>query len=67
MGNLHVLVTPWAVCWIDGERIDQTPCMLDDLPVGRYRVRLENSAMHKVETLTATVTAGDTTTIERAW
>jgi hypothetical protein len=66
-GSLHVLVTPWAVCWIDGERIDQTPCMLDDLPVGRYRVRLENGVMRKVETLTATVTSGETTTIERAW
>jgi hypothetical protein len=41
--------------------------MLDDLPVGRYRVRLENNVMHKVETLTATVTSGETTTIERAW
>jgi hypothetical protein len=66
-GNLHLLVTPWAVCSVDGERIDQTPCMLDDLPVGRYRVRLENNVMHKVETLTATVTSGETTTIERAW
>ncbi|TMQ17457.1 MAG: hypothetical protein E6J90_22315 [Deltaproteobacteria bacterium] len=66
-GNLHMLVTPWAVCWVDGERIDQTPCMLDDLPVGRYRVRLENSVMHKLETLTATVKPGETTTIERAW
>jgi serine/threonine-protein kinase len=66
-GNLHLLVTPWAVCSVDGERIDQTPCMLDDVPVGRYRVRLENNVMHKVETLTATVTSGETTTIERAW
>jgi serine/threonine-protein kinase len=66
-GSLHLLVTPWAVCWVDGERIDQTPCMLDGLPVGRYRVRLENSVAHKEETLTATVTSGETTTIERTW
>jgi hypothetical protein len=66
-GNLHLLVTPWAVCWVDGEKIDQTPCMLDGLPVGHYRVRLENSRVHKDETLTATVTAGETTTIERIW
>jgi serine/threonine-protein kinase len=66
-GNLHLLVTPWAVCWVDGERIDQTPCMLDGLPVGRYRVRLENSVAHKDEILTAAVTAGETTTIEKTW
>jgi serine/threonine protein kinase len=66
-GNLHLLATPWAVCWVDGEKIDQTPCMLDGLPVGRYRVRLENSRAHKDDTLTATVTAGQTTTIERTW
>ncbi|MEO7731663.1 MAG: protein kinase [Kofleriaceae bacterium] len=66
-GNLHLLVTPWAVCWVDGEQIDQTPCILDGLPVGRYRVRLQNNVAHKDETLTAAVTAGETTTIERTW
>jgi hypothetical protein len=66
-GNLHLLVTPWAWCWVDGERVDQTPCMLDGLPVGRYRVRLENGVAHKDEILTATVTSGETTTIERTW
>ena len=66
-GSLHLFVTPWAVCWVDGERIDQTPCLLDGLPVGRYRVRLENTVAHKNETLTATITAGATTTIERTW
>jgi hypothetical protein len=55
------------MCWVDGERIDQTPCMLDGLPAGRYRVRLENKVAHKDEMLTATVNAGETTTIERTW
>ena len=66
-GNLHVLATPWAVCWVDGERVAQTPCLLDGLPVGRYRLRLENNIVHKDEMLTATVSAGETTTIERKW
>jgi serine/threonine protein kinase len=66
-GNLRLLATPWAVCWVNGEKLDQTPCILDDVPVGRYRVRLQNTVLNKDETINVVVTSGETTTIERAW
>jgi serine/threonine protein kinase len=66
-GNLHLLATPWALCWVDGEALDQTPCLFDGVPAGRYRVRLKNPDAGKDETMTVMVNPGETTTIEKEW
>jgi len=66
-GKLSVLVTPWALVWLDGKELDQTPVVLDDVPAGRHRLRLKNTVAGKDETMTITVDPDHKTTIERAW
>jgi len=66
-GKLSVLVTPWALVWLDGKELDQTPVVLDDVPAGRHRLRLKNTIAGKDETMTITVDPDHKTTIERAW
>lgn len=66
-GKLTILVTPWALVWLDGKPVDQAPVVVDDVPVGRHRLRLKNEIAKKDETTTVMVTAGQTTTVQRTW
>lgn len=65
-GRLSVVVKPWAILWIEGKVIGQTPYRAP-LPAGRYRIRITNEDAGKDETMTVTVTANKTTTVERNW
>jgi len=65
-GELAILVKPWALIWLNGKSAGQTP-FREKLPVGRYRLRIQNDETGKDETVTVTVTADKTTTIERTW
>lgn len=66
-GKLTILVTPWALAWLDGKPLDQTPVVLEDAPVGRHRLHLENKIVKREETLTVTINPDQPTTIQRTW
>jgi serine/threonine protein kinase len=65
-GELAISVKPWAMIWINGRSVGQTP-FRDRFPAGRYRVRLQNEDAGKDEVTTVTVSADQTTTLQRAW
>jgi serine/threonine-protein kinase len=66
-GKLTILVTPWALVWLDGKPVDQAPIVIEDVPAGRHRLRLKNDIAKKDETTIVTVTADQTTTVQRTW
>jgi serine/threonine-protein kinase len=66
-GKITILVTPWALVWLDGKPLDQTPVVLDDVPAGRHHLRLQNSLAKKDETITIVVNPDQPTTIQRTW
>ena len=66
-GKVTILVTPWALVWLDGKPLDQTPVVLDDVPAGRHRLRLQNSIVKQDETTTIVVTPEQPLTIQRTW
>jgi serine/threonine-protein kinase len=63
-GYLHVLATPWAEVWVDGQRIDVTPFARGlPLPPGTHYI----TPVHPnapVEKRTIDVVAGETRTID---
>jgi hypothetical protein len=66
-GKVTILVTPWALVWLDGKPLDQTPVVVDDVPAGRHRLRLQNSIMKRDETTVIVVTPDQPITIQRTW
>jgi len=65
-GELAILVRPWALIWLDGKPSGQTPFRAA-VPAGRYRVRLVNDELGKVETTTVVVEPDRDATVERSW
>jgi len=63
-GYLHVLATPWAEVWVDGQRIDVTPFARGlPLPPGTHYITLVHPNA-PVEKRTIDVVAGETRTID---
>jgi serine/threonine-protein kinase len=63
-GYLHVLATPWAEVWVDGQRIDVTPFARGlPLPPGTHYITLVHPNA-PVEKRTIEVVAGETRTID---
>jgi hypothetical protein len=65
-GELAVLVKPWALLWLNGKPMNQTPYR-ETIPAGRYRLRLKNDDLGKDESIVVTVSPDHTTIIERKW
>lgn len=65
-GELAIVVKPWAMVSLNGKPIGQTP-VHRTLPVGTYRIRIANDHIEKEETMSVTVSRGQTTTVERTW
>ena len=65
-GELAIIVSPWAVIWLDDKRRGQTP-FREDVPAGRYRLRLTNDEVGQDEIMIVTVEPDRTKTIERSW
>ena len=63
-GTLHVDVTPWCLVELDGKPLGESPIKVD-VPVGNHRVMLTNKK--RTETVTVTIKADKTTTVERHW
>jgi hypothetical protein len=66
-GELVVMVTPWAAIWLNGRSLPGGTPYRTKVSVGRHRVRIANDDLRRQESLTVTVTANETTTIERTW
>ncbi len=63
-GTLVVRAFPALTVYIDGRRIHDTP-LTREIGVGRHRLRLVNLDTGHDETVSVTITDGQTTTIER--
>jgi hypothetical protein len=63
-GYLHVLATPWAEVWVDGQRVDVTPFARGiPLPVGTHYITLVHPNA-PVEKRTIDIVSAETRTID---
>jgi serine/threonine protein kinase len=65
-GELAILVRPWAIAWLNGRKLGQTP-FRDTVPAGKYRLRLANEDLSRDEITIINVVPDQTTTIQRSW
>ncbi len=65
-GELAIVVRPWALIWLNGKSLGQTP-FREAIPAGRYRLRIANDDVGKDETTLVTVNPDQTTTVQRVW
>jgi serine/threonine-protein kinase len=65
-GELAIVVKPWALIWLNGKSLGQTP-FREAIPAGRYRLRIANDDVGKDETTLVTVSPDQTTTVQRSW
>jgi serine/threonine-protein kinase len=65
-GELAIIVKPWALIWLNGKSLGQTP-FREAIPAGRYRLRIANDDVGKDETTLVTVNPDRTTTVQRSW
>lgn len=66
LGQLAILVRPWAAITLNGKASGATPYR-QNVPAGRYRIRLSNEDIGQSEVLNVTVEPNQTTTVERKW
>jgi hypothetical protein len=66
-GTLNVFVRPWAIVYIDGARLRQTPVQNYELGSGKHVVELVNDPKGKREKLTITLKAGESQEIRKDW
>jgi hypothetical protein len=64
-GFLSVFVHPWAIVFVDGTRLRQTPLEGFELPAGRHMVELVNDGQKRKERVGVVIRAGDTEEIRR--
>jgi serine/threonine protein kinase len=65
-GELAILVRPWAMAWLNGRELGQTP-FRNTVAAGKYRLRLVNEDLSIDETTVITVVPDQVTTIQRSW
>jgi len=65
-GELAIIVKPWALIWLNGKSLGQTP-FREAIPAGRYRLRIANDDAGKDETTLVTINPDQTTTVQRSW
>ena len=66
-GALSVHVRPWAIVYIDGAKIRQTPLDGHTLAAGLHVVELVNEGIHKKEKVTLDIRANGHEEIRRDW
>ena len=66
-GALSVHVRPWAIVYIDGAKIRQTPLDGHQLGAGLHVVELVNEGIHKKEKVTLDIRANGHEEIRRDW
>ncbi|HEX3474246.1 MAG TPA: protein kinase [Kofleriaceae bacterium] len=65
-GELVILVRPWAMIWLNGQELGQTP-FRNTVAAGKYSLRIANDNLGIDETTTITVIPDRSTKIERSW
>jgi hypothetical protein len=66
-GTLSVHVRPWAIIYIDGAKIRQTPLDGHSIAAGLHVVELVNEGIHKKEKVTLEVRSNGHEEIRRDW
>jgi serine/threonine-protein kinase len=66
-GTLSVRVRPWAIVYVDGAKIRQTPLDGHTLTAGLHVVELVNDGLKKKEKVTVEVRANGSEEIRRDW
>jgi hypothetical protein len=66
LGELAIIVRPWASITLNGKDGGVTP-FRENVPAGRYRIRIYNDDIGRSDTVTVTVEPNKTTTVERKW
>lgn len=67
VGRLKVVVDPWAEVYLNGIKIGSTPLAAKKLPVGEYKIRLENPAIGKKINKTIIIKPEEDTLIRHVW
>ena len=66
--TLTILVRPWAIVYVDGKKIQQTPLRNYPISVGNHKLLLVNDTKGKREEIKLKVTAGEAIPeIKRTW
>ena len=66
-GAVTIRVRPWAIVYVDGARLRQTPVTDYQMPAGKHVIELVNEGMNRREKINVTLKDGDTEAIERDW
>jgi hypothetical protein len=66
-GTLSVFVRPWAIVYIDGTRLRQTPVSAYEIPSGKHVIELVNDPKGKREKLNITLKPGEAQEIRKDW
>jgi hypothetical protein len=66
-GTLSVFVRPWAIVYVDGTRLRQTPVNGYELSSGKHTIELVNDPKAKREKMLITLKPGDSQEIRRDW
>jgi hypothetical protein len=66
-GTLSVFVRPWAIVYVDGNRLRQTPVQAYELPAGKHKIELVNDPKGKKEKLEITIEPNQSQEIRKDW
>ena len=66
-GRLSVYVRPWAIVFVDGVRLRQTPVDSYEVSSGRHTVELVNDGKGKREKVLLNMRPGEVQEIRRNW
>ncbi len=66
-GSISIFVRPWAIVYVDGSRLRQTPVQSFELPSGKHTVELVNEGKNRREKIQVTIKAGEPQEIRRDW
>jgi hypothetical protein len=66
-GTLSVHVLPWAIVYVDGAKIRQTPLDAQPFAAGMHVVELSNEQLHKKEKINLQIRANGHEEIRRDW
>jgi hypothetical protein len=65
--TISVFVRPWAIVYVDGTRLRQTPVSAYELPSGKHVIELVNDPKGKREKLNVTLKPGEAQEIRKDW
>ena len=67
LGTLSVFVRPWAIVYVDGTRLRQTPVQNFELPAGPHILELVNDGKNRREKISLQLRPGVLQEIRRDW